>query len=276
MPKHILLPTDFSENAFSAALYAIKLFEKEQCTFHLLHSSRMKVSLMSSMSNKLIRVLADKARKDLTDLKARIEKHSTNSNHAFEVILSTNDLNSSIEAVIEKVKIDLLIMGTKGETKATELLFGSNTVNVIKQVTQCPILVIPDAYDYVVPEQIAFPTDYNRAYNNELESLIQLAELNHSIIRVLHINDEDTISELQKKNLTLLKMALENYNPTFHWISKDDKKAKAIQIFTEDLDINILVMINYKHSFIENIIKEPVIKSIGFQPKIPFMVIPQR
>ena len=93
---------------------------------------------------------------------------------------------------------------------------------------------------------------------------------------MLHINDEDTISELQKKNLTLLKMALENYNPTFHWISKDDKKAKAIQNFTEDLDINILVMINYKHSFIENIIKEPVIKSIGFQPKIPFMVIPQR
>ena len=156
MPKHILLPTDFSENAFSAALFAIKLFEKEQCTFHLLHSSRMKVSLMSSMSNKLIRVLADKARKDLADLKARIEKHSTNSNHAFEVILSTNDLNSSIEAVIEKVKIDLLIMGTKGETKATELLFGSNTVNVIKQVTQCPILVIPDAYDYVVPSKLLF------------------------------------------------------------------------------------------------------------------------
>ncbi|REG89886.1 universal stress protein [Winogradskyella sediminis] len=276
MPKHILLPTDFSENAFSAALYAIKLYEKEQCTFHLLHSSRMKVSLMSSMSNKLIRVLADKARKDLADLKAKIEKHSTNSNHSFEVILSTNDLNSSIEAIIDKVKIDLLIMGTKGETKATELLFGSNTVNVIKQVTQCPILVIPNAYNFEIPEQIAFPTDYNRAYDNELEALKQLAELNHSIIRVLHINDEDTISEVQKKNLTLLKMELENYNPTFHWISKDDKKAKAIQNFTEDLDINILVMINYKHSFIENIIKEPVIKSIGFQPKIPFMVIPQR
>ena len=32
-------------------------------------------------------------------------------------------------------------------------------------------------------------------------------------------------------------------------------------------------MVNYKHSFIEKITKEPVIKTIGFQPFIPFLVI---
>jgi hypothetical protein len=34
-------------------------------------------------------------------------------------------------------------------------------------------------------------------------------------------------------------------------------------------------MVNYKHAFIEHIIKEPVIKKIGFNPIVPFLVIPE-
>jgi hypothetical protein len=33
-------------------------------------------------------------------------------------------------------------------------------------------------------------------------------------------------------------------------------------------------MLSYKHSLIEKIIKEPVIKKIGLKPTIPFLVIP--
>jgi hypothetical protein len=32
---------------------------------------------------------------------------------------------------------------------------------------------------------------------------------------------------------------------------------------------------NLKYSFIEAIIKEPVIKKIGYHPIIPFMIIPE-
>jgi hypothetical protein len=56
---------------------------------------------------------------------------------------------------------------------------------------------------------------------------------------------------------------------------KYDKKTKEIIDFVEELDINILAMVNYKHSFIEKIINEPVIKKIGFNPKVPFLVIPE-
>ncbi|HSP84039.1 MAG TPA: universal stress protein, partial [Gillisia sp.] len=36
--KKILLPTDFSENAFNAIKYAVQLFKKEKCTFFLLNT----------------------------------------------------------------------------------------------------------------------------------------------------------------------------------------------------------------------------------------------
>jgi MinD superfamily P-loop ATPase len=52
------------------------------------------------------------------------------------------------------------------------------------------------------------------------------------------------------------------------------KKTQEINDFIEELGVNILVMINYKHSLIESIVKEPVIKKIGFKPIIPVLVIP--
>ncbi|EPR74841.1 putative universal stress protein UspA [Winogradskyella psychrotolerans RS-3] len=275
MPKNILLPTDFSDNALSAAIYAIKLYEEEHCIFHFLHSSKINMSSMTSMSNKLSRVLAENARKELSDLKTKAERDYANENHTFEVILSSNDLHSLIEVIVEKEDIDLIVIGTKGETKAKEILFGSNTVNIIKQVKNCPILVIPNKFDFVKPEQIAFPTDFNRVYGDELLALKQLADINNSKIRIVHINNEDDISETQKQNLALLEMSLEHYDNSLHWVPNYDRKAKAIQEFIEEFKINILVMVNYKHSFIENIIKEPVITNIGFHPTVPFLVIPQ-
>ncbi|WP_179333500.1 universal stress protein [Winogradskyella costae] len=275
MSKNILLPTDFSDNAYSAAIYTLKLYKEEQCTFHFLHSSKLNASSMSSMSNKLARVLAEKARLDLTDLKTKIERDYANDNHTFEIILSTNDLHSLIDVVVEKENIDLIVIGTKGETKAKEILFGSNTVNTIKQVKNCPILVIPNKFDFVKPEQIAFPTDFNRVYGDELLPLKQLADLNNSKIRIVHINNENDISEPQKQNLALLETTLNQYNYSIHWMSNFDRKAKAIQEFTEEFRIDILAMVNYKHSFIENIMKEPVITNISFHPTIPFLIIPQ-
>ena len=36
--KKILIPTDFSDNAYGALAYAAQLYAEEDCTFFLLHS----------------------------------------------------------------------------------------------------------------------------------------------------------------------------------------------------------------------------------------------
>jgi len=274
MKKNILLPTDFSDNAWSAVVYALKLYEEELCTFYFLHSTKMKVSTMSNMSNKLLRVMAENAMNELSELKELAETSNANANHNFEIILSSNDLLHSMETIIEKNNIDMVVMGTKGATGAKEIVFGSNTVNSIKKIKNCPVLAVPDEFDFVIPEQIAFPTDFNRLYGAELQPLLDLADLYNSKIRVLHINKEDNISEAQDYNLDQLKLALENYKYSFHWMPDYSKKDVAIKDFIDELNIDILVMINYKHSFIESLVKEPVIKKLGFQPTIPFLVIP--
>jgi hypothetical protein len=73
----------------------------------------------------------------------------------------------------------------------------------------------------------------------------------------------------------MLKNYLKDHEHSFHWMPDYSKKAAEIYEFIEELEIDILAMVNYKHSFIEGIIKEPVIKKIGVNPIIPFLVIPE-
>jgi nucleotide-binding universal stress UspA family protein len=215
------------------------------------------------------------ARKELLKLKELAESTNANSNHDFEVILSTDELTDAIEFAVKKHKINMVVMGTKGSTAAKELFFGSNTVKVIQRMRLCPVLIVPTDIDFIVPKQIAFPTDFSRYYGNkELDPLKNISALYNSKIRIVHINVETHFDEVQEYNLKMLKEYLKNCEHSFHWIPDYSKRVVEIKDFIDAYGINMLVMVNYKHSFIESIVNEPVIKKIGFGPTVPFLVIP--
>ena len=276
MIRRILFPTDFSDNSWSAIVYALKLFKDEFCTFYFLNSAALHASTMSNFSNKLLKKMEEDAMNELIALKELAETSDANANHTFQIILSSKDLKSAVKKAVKEWNIDLVIMGTKGASGSKKIFFGSQTIHVLKSLKHCPILIIPEEYDFIEPTQIAFPTDYNRFYDiKELKPLLQLALLHNSKIRIVHLNYEEELNDIQDYNLTVLKSYLNDYEYTLHWMPKYAKKATEINDFIEELGINILAMIKYKHSFIEKIIKEPVIEKIGFHPIVPFLVIPE-
>ncbi|QXP79748.1 MULTISPECIES: universal stress protein [Winogradskyella] len=276
MRHHILLPTDFSDNSWSAILYALKLYANESCTFHFLHSwSFTNNTSRTYITSSFIDLQKEEAKNNLVELKEKAKAESKNSEHTFETIYSIESLSTIIEDTIKERNISLVIMATKGATGAKEFIFGSNTVNIINKIRLCPVLVVPDAYNFVKPEQIAFPTDFNRFYGDELMPLMELTKLYNSKIKVVHINTKETLTEKQNYNLSMLKVYLEDYPSSIDWAPNFGSKEQIIKDYVKDHNINILAMVNYKHSFIENVMNEPVIQKIGFHPVIPFLVIPE-
>jgi len=274
--KKVLLPTDFSDNAWSAIVYAIKLYAKNECTFYIINACNIEVSKMSIMSNKLLNIMKEDAMKELLELKRMARIADANENHSFEIILSSENLVDAINRTIKTHNIDMVVMGTKGASKAKEIFFGSNTVKVIKKIKNCPILIVPDEFNFVKPRQIAFPTDYDRLYGDKvLNPLKKISTLYNSKIRILHIEEENELSDKQKFNIERLDENLSNFEHTFHWMPDYNKMTTVIQDFIEELDIDILAMASHRHSLIENIINEPIVKKIGFHPVIPFLVIPE-
>ena len=167
-------------------------------------------------------------------------------------------------------------MGTKGATSAKEIFMGSNTIKVIRKNSNCPILIVPDEFEFYSPKEIAFATGLKRSYHeHEIKPMITIAKVFKSKIRILHIHKEEELDQQQKRSLKVLKQHVKNFEISIHYLLKDTKKASHIQEFIQQKNIDMLFMIRYRHGLLEELTKEAVIKQIGFAPTIPFLVVPE-
>ena len=276
--KKILLPTDFSDNAFNAIEYALQLFEKEACTFYLLNIYTPIVYDTeyvgySSINPSLDEIYKKNSITGLHKTEKRIKESFDNKLHQFKQISSFNILTDEINDLVEKEAIDLIIMGTQGATGAKEVLFGSTTVRVIHRA-KIPVIAIPSAYAFNGLENLLFPTDYDIDYHeSQLYWINYLAENNHSKLHIVHISKDDFLSANQKKKKAELTGKLQPKSYKFSLV-EGKNIAQTIYKFEKENNINLLAMINNKHSFFENLFFKQIIDEIGFHTKVPFLVIP--
>ncbi len=277
--KHILLPTDFSDNSWNAIKYAVQLYKDEKCTLHLFNAYipiiyHVEYVLIYPAQFGMGDGMREASLESLNKLVNRISKEfGDNPNHKFETIARFDALISGVKELIDELQIDLVIMGTKGATGAQEILFGSNTVQMFKEV-KCPILAIPSDFDYESPLEILFPTDLEVDYKKlPITLLNELADLHNPRINVMHVSTGCDLTESQEKNKLELESIFKSTSYLFHDIEMMDIK-EAINKFQIKAKINLLVMINNKHSFFENLFFKSTIHQIGFHLNIPFLVIP--
>src|SRR5690606_16366251 len=121
-----------------------------------------------------------------------------NNDHQFESIFSVDYLADALKSATDNFPFDMVVMGTKGATGAAEILLGSNAVTVINKIRTCPVLLIPDGYQFTTLKKIAFSTGLNRSYGNDLTTLKTLAQLHHSKIELLHIMGKEDLNHLQQ------------------------------------------------------------------------------
>lgn len=275
--KKILLPTDFSENSNNAIYYIVQLLRDEDCVFYLLNTYTPilydnEYLVYSSTQPTLTEIYQNNSIKGLTQIIKSIKKSFSNDKHTFHHISAFNILTDEIKEQVRDKEIDLIVMGTKGATGADEILFGSNTVQAIKKA-KCPLLAIPTHYEFTKPEHILLPTDFETDLPPLLNILKPVLTKYASIVHILHVYFGVELSEAQEKRKKELKKYFKNNGPQFYSIA-DKSVPQAIYDFQEDHKVDMLVMINNKHSFFENLLFRPVINEIGFHVKVPFLVIP--
>ena len=171
--------------------------------------------------------------------------------------------------------MDLIIMGTQGATGLKEVLFGSNTVHVLKNA-KCPVIAIPSDFSFETPHEILFPTDYDIDYQKKhIQPILDISEMYNTRINILHVLYGNNLSDKQEKNRLILENYVKKTAHLFHMV-KNQNIAEAITEFQLKARINLLVMINNKHSFFENLFFKSTINQIGFHLNVPFLVIPSQ
>ena len=279
--KNILLPTDFSENAWNATRYAIELYRKKPCTFYLLntytpaivHSRFMAASVQGGVLEDNVR---SRSEKGLSDLVERIEAECYYPDHRYETVSSFSLLTEEIKEIAETADIDLVVTGTKGASGFEEVFLGSNTVRIIKAVCKCPVLVVPDNYEYSKPNKIAFATDFKRNFSLDvINPLTSLAGNLDAEIHIVHINESDELSKVQETNRDLLAEFLDPLTYKFHRMPYFSSKSDVMQYFLKENKMDMLALVHYKHGFLEELIREPVVKRVAFHTQLPLFVMPE-
>lgn len=278
--KRVLLPTDFSDNAYNAMRYAMQFLKNEQCVFYILNtftpvSYSVGYLIESAIPYDLKNVAMMTSKKEVDRIEEKLKDAFKNSKHSFIKISTSNLLISEIKEIMKKHTIDFIVMGTKGATGAKEIFMGSTTQKVIRTIKDCPILVIPEDILFDGTSEIGFATNFERVYfKSEIKTILNLAKMSNSTVRIIHIYDTPERTNIQNYNSNNLESYFKRTAYEFHVISDFSTIEKGIQAFIEELEIDILAMINYEHSFIERLTREPVIKKMTFHTKVPFLVIP--
>lgn len=276
--NQILIPTDFSENAWNALKYGLELFKKKRCTFYLLNINPIPpysgagTAIRAAAENFEDYVL-EESRKELQSLVARIEKLPLNTKHTFVTHAVHDFFVDAIKREAEAKKIDLIIMGTKGASGLKKVTIGSNTGDVITKVKQ-PLLTVPEEATFSSPREIAFPTDYHIGYDVKvLDTLIAMATMNDAIIRILHISKKgEELSESQHKQKDFLDDYLVDVKHSFHSLT-GTKLETAVQCFTESRDIDMIAMVAKNLNFFQRILFRPAVEEISYHTKVPFLVL---
>jgi nucleotide-binding universal stress UspA family protein len=275
--KKILLPTDFSENAYNAISYAIKAFKDVECTFYLLNTYTpvlydSEYILYNSTQPNLAEAYKKNSLTGLRKVERKIYRDFNNPKHNFEKISAFNLLIDEMKEQVKSKEIDLVVMGTQGATGAEEILIGTNSVHAINKL-RTPFLMIPSGYEYQPPVNILFPTDFELNFSTaQLEPILNLAEEHTSKLNILHVYFGKDLDQNQEKNKKNLSKILEDTSHQFYTI-EDKSVPKAIKKYQEQHEVDLLFMVNNKRSFFENLLFRPVVNKIGFHIKVPFMVI---
>ncbi len=276
--RKVLIPTDFSANAYNAISYALKLFKNEETTFYLMNTYTPAVYqseylLFSPGQIGLGDIYQENSEKKLNEVKQCILEEFKNPKHTFIIHSAFNTLVYEVVETVENENIDVVVMGTQGATGAKEILLGTNTVHVIKQA-KCPVLVVPPKYSFVAPKEILFPTDYEIDYKKtSLDQLTNIAKIHESNIDILHVSSGNELTNEQLENKSKLGELLGEIPHRFHDVT-DQEIITAINNFLTDQKINLLTMVRNKHTFLERLFIEPIIKKISFHVTIPFLVLP--
>ncbi|MGB5692310.1 MAG: universal stress protein [Flavobacteriaceae bacterium] len=273
----ILLPTDFSTNANNAIGYAIKFFEKRDCLFYILHTYtpafyRMDYLIGGPSFSAIPDIGVDISMEGLEKTKANILQGHTNPRHQFKLVSAFNLLTDEINKIATEKEIDMVVMGTQGASGAKEIFLGTNTVYVIRKAN-IPVLAVPASFKYKQVNRILFPSDYWSKYKaSEISTLLDMATTNNAEITILHVKEEYELTDKQLENKNHLKAMLKEFPHRFQEL-RGALMPQAVMDYIDDHQLDLLVMMNRQHNFLERIMWRQNVDQIGFHVQVPFLVI---
>lgn len=275
--KKILVPTDFSKTAQTAAEVAAGIAKKAGAELILLHvieeGSKGSFAVTgemaySDMEEKLFMLkLIERSKKQM----AKLASDPMFNGVKVKPELRMGSPFHGMRTIIEDHKVDLVVMGTTGVTNTAEMIIGSNTEKVVRH-SKCPVLTIQKKPTRLNFKNIVYATSMSK--DEEVFSRIvkRAQAMYDSTIHLVRINTpgnfqrdavvkkymEDYAKKLQLKNYTI---------NVYNDISEED----GIIYFADSIHADMIAMATHGRTGFAHVLAGSIAEDVVNHSKRPVL-----
>lgn len=255
----VIIPLDFSETSFNAAHYAAVMYKKRSDVTLILYH------FYSSGEDE------QNSKTYLESLATELAASGT----AIETFQETGDnFIDSFASFAYAKRAYLVIMGLTGKSKTQQFFYGSNTLKMAEKDI-CPVLIIPAAASYRPVKNVMIASEMK--YVEETPALLAVKRVLEEFKPSLHILNVDSshyvaLTEEFKEERNRMETLLAEFKPEFYFMRLYDFH-EAINAFTEDKKIDMVVIAPRHHSIFERMFKTQHTKPLIYQSKVPVLAV---
>ena len=274
--QSILVPTDFSANAYNAATYAIALAADIKATEVILYNAYQpyvsedpELSLPLQTDVEAFKQISADA---LVKMKAVLEKELPPSIQ-LKIKSEYNMVTAGIVDAAKDLNAGFIVMGISGtESKLEEAIIGSNAVDVSRH-SEVPVIVVPAKAKYVQFRKILLAVDFKKsAETTPVAAIKNLLDVTKAQLDILHVEaGTNTDIDLDTEK-NIVENLFQNYNPQYHFL-QSKVFTDAINQFALENKSDLIIVIPKKHGLFEGIFKRSHTKALVFHSDIPIMTI---
>ena len=277
--KKILFPTDFSETANNAFIYALHFASQMKASILTLHTYELPdigTAVGYTLPNTLQAFYESIDINELENFKEALPSlRKIADDNGFDQIemkhaLVSGIAKSTILEVANDENIDLIVMGTDGARGFKEIFVGTRAAEIMENAN-CPVLAVPSkaTFDGKL-DNFAVTTEYKEEEIHGIQKLLSIANLLDAHVTCLNVDLSHTHEYLDKmKNI---KSVIGDKNISYK-VLDGIRLEQTILRYLTDNKIDILAMVTHKRNFIEELFQNSFTKQLAYHSTVPILSI---
>ncbi len=278
--KTILVPTDFSECSMFALRYAASLARKTKSVLYILNvieksdyyyagdpmiAPPVDLLLIDEYVKTMKKISTEKLHKLMNEkflLRLNIKQQILTGKRVYYEIINYSN----------KIKADIIIMGTKGSSGIKGIFFGSNAERTVR-FSERPVLVINKEIINTSLKTIVFASDFTKEANVIFPIIKNFAEIYDADIHLLKVNIAEQF-RTTRDNLRLMNGFNEKFKSNNKIVIYDDyMKEEGILNYADDVNADLIAIGTHGKNGLARFFKSDVSEDMVRLTHRPILVV---
>lgn len=280
--KTYLVPIDFSDAANNAAHFAAEL-SKQTDVQEIILMNAYYISVYETMfpDPNMMMLRDQEIEENATERIAQLEKlkrklqKQVRPGVKLHIRLNRTHLLRAVVDTVAIDNVDLVILGSKGNSSSKETSIGSHVIKISK-ACPAPVIIVPPAYRYNLIDHAVIACDFNKVTESvPLGALHKLLGKQDIQLLVVNIDTDNKHASEDPERLaeeTALHTMLKGFRPRYYYVNKPDV-INSILDFAKKHNAQMVIALPHKYSFFQSIMHNSVSQQLASSSSVPVLLL---